>query len=206
MSESLSIKGVSVDAYVTDITGTVTQFIRATGLTAADVVLLDARETAAALVAGYQTVDVGGAVVGGDATGLANDATAYTATITVDGVDKAISVVGSAAQTYTDLLTEIGTDLGATATIEISGGDLLVTSATTDNDSKVVITDVDLFATLTTFVALGSSVDGNLETDLMGQTHTGTGRNAWTVYSGLVETYDSASDDVVRPLNKCVDL
>ena len=65
--------------------------------------------------AGYQTATFSVAKAGGDSTGLANDATTYTTTITVDGVAKSISVVGSAAQTFTDLLAEINTDLGASA-------------------------------------------------------------------------------------------
>ncbi|MGZ8924625.1 MAG: beta strand repeat-containing protein [Nitrososphaeraceae archaeon] len=118
----------------------------------------------AADTAGYQTVNVGGAKVGGDATGLANDATTYTASINVDGVAKAISVVGSAAQTFTDLLTEINTDLAAAATITIEAGNLKVTSATTGGASSVAITDTDLFATLTGYVAIPAAVAGTSTT------------------------------------------
>jgi len=95
-------------------------------------------------------VDVGGAKSGASATGLANDATAYTATAIIDGVTRAISVTGSAAQTYTNLLTELNTDCtGGTWTI--SGGNLLLTSSTTTASSNLVVTDTTLFAALTGF-------------------------------------------------------
>lgn len=115
---------------------------------------------APATTAGHQTVNVGGAKVGTDPTGLANDATAYTASISVDGTPHAISVVGSAAQTYTTLLAEINTDLGAAATATLSGGNILVTSATTGLLSSVAITDTTLFSTLTGYVAILAAVAG----------------------------------------------
>jgi hypothetical protein len=185
----------SIPAYVTSITGTATTFVRVAAVAPGDVALFDARETAAAAVAGYQVVDCG-AVVGGDATGLANDATAYTATITVDGVGKSISVVGSAAQTYTTLIAEIDTDLAAAATTAIVAGTLVITSATTGNDSLVTITDVDLFATLTEFVAIATAVQGDLATDMLTQTLVNNA-NMYDAYKGAIETYDTASDRVL---------
>lgn len=110
--------------------------------------------------AGHQIVDVGGTKLGTDPTGLANDATVYTATITVDTVPISVSIIGSAAQTYTDLLTEINTDLGAAATASLSNGNILVTSATTSSSSSVDIVDVDLFGTLTGYVAILTAVPG----------------------------------------------
>lgn len=84
----------------------------------------------------------------------------YTATITVDGVAKAISIQGSAAQTFTTLVSQINTDLGASATAALVGGSIVVTSATTGVASKVVFTDVDLFRSVTGFHGFAHPVDG----------------------------------------------
>lgn len=110
--------------------------------------------------AGYQAATFTVAKAGGDATGLTNDATTYTTTITVDGVAKAISVVGSAAQTFTTLLAEINTDLGASATAAIVGGNIRVTSATTGSSSTVLMVTGTLFPALTNFTAITGSVAG----------------------------------------------
>ena len=112
---------------------------------------------------GYQVVDVGGAVAGSDATGLANDATVYTASVVVDGVTKPIAVTGSTAQTYTTLLSELNTDLGASATAALVGGNVRITSATTGPTSTIAITDTDLFSTLTDYVAIDAAVVGTDE-------------------------------------------
>jgi hypothetical protein len=86
------------------------------------------------------------------ATGLANNATTYTCTITVDGIAKSISVVGSAAQTMSTLISEINTDLAASATatwVATGNGFIKITSATTGASSTVAISDTNLFSTLT---------------------------------------------------------
>ena len=112
-------------------------------------------------IAGSQVIGVGGAKNGASATGLANDGTAYTMTVVVNGVTKNISVVGSAAQTYTTLLAEINTDLGASATAAIASGNLKITSATTGVGSTVAITDGTLCAALTSFTAIASATAGS---------------------------------------------
>lgn len=106
---------------------------------------------------GYQDVFCWPAFIDGTyATGLADDATIYTATITVDGVIKNISVVGSSAQTIAELLNEINTDLEGTAVaslvnVSIGNGscDIRIVSATTGNTSTVEVVDGTLFASLT---------------------------------------------------------
>ena len=138
------------------------------------------------------------ATVGGtNPTGLANDATNYTASITVDGVPYAIQITGSAAQTFTDLLTELNTDLGGVATaavgdgvtatngIVLPNGNLGIVSGTTGIASTVVITDVDLFSTLNGFVALLTPVVGlppNMSLQVFGN---GYDQPATGVYLGL---------------------
>ena len=97
-------------------------------------------------------------------TGLADDSTLYTASVTVDGVPKVVDIVGSAAQTFADLLTEINADLAplvdAAETKIDDDGNIVVTSVTTGASSTVVITDVDLFSSLPWFVSLDVPVAG----------------------------------------------
>jgi hypothetical protein len=105
---------------------------------------------------GGQIVDVGDDKFAATATGLANDATVYTATISVDGGGaQAIAVTGSSAQTYATLLTELAADT-AGATWTLAGGNLLATSATQGGASAISIVDTDLFSTLTGFISLSS--------------------------------------------------
>ncbi len=115
-------------------------------------------------VAGYQNVLFSAVKIGANASGLTNDGTAYTASVLVDGVAKPISVVGSAAQTFTTVLSEINTDLGASGAVTINAdGGLVVTSATTGIASSVVITDGvthPLFGTLTNYASLAAPQHG----------------------------------------------
>lgn len=115
--------------------------------------------------AGSQQVELTQRVAGGTATGLANDATVYTATIVVDGATVNISVAGSAAQTYTTLLSEINTDLGSAATAALGSNvnAIVVTSATTGLLSTVSITDGTsnpLFGSLTLYSQIDPAVHG----------------------------------------------
>lgn len=108
-------------------------------------------------------------------TGLANDTTAYTASISVDGVANSISVVGSAAQTMSTLIDEINADLtNATASWDsTSYGYIKITSDTSGDqcaDSSISITDTDLFATLTNINAsVETAVSGISNKDYPGQ-------------------------------------
>lgn len=114
----------------------------------------------AAATAGYQSIAWTG-LVGSNATGLTNNATAYTATITIDGVAVPVSVVGSAAQTFTTLIAEINTDITGKGTASIvSSTELRVTSATTGATSTVSIVDGTLFAALTGAGAIAPAVAG----------------------------------------------
>lgn len=113
--------------------------------------------------AGYQDVIFGVAKAGGDPTGLANDATVYTASVTVDGVAHPIAVTGSIAQTFTTLLNEINTDLTGFATASLVGGNIRITDTFTGIPvSSVAITDTDLFSTLTNYSSIGTAVNGGL--------------------------------------------
>lgn len=122
--------------------------------------------------AGLQTVNVGGAIIGATATGLANDATVYVMDVVVDGVVNPVSIIGSAAQTYTNLVTEINADLTG-ATSSVSTGDLVITSSATPtfvgDDSSINIVDgvdsntsstLPLLRSLTDFVGLQDPISG----------------------------------------------
>ena len=112
-------------------------------------------------IQGKQTLNFGGLALGASATGLANDATAYTMTVTVDGVAIPVSVVGSAAQTFTTLVAEINTDLGASATAAIVAGNIVITSASYGTLSTVTTVDGTLLATTTGFVSISAQVNGS---------------------------------------------
>lgn len=109
---------------------------------------------------GTQVVDLSGTRTAGFLTGLANDATLYTASVNVDGSGaQAISIMGSAAQTYAQLLTELQADTtGALWSIE--GGNIVCRSNSYSTTSTIAIIDVDLFAALTRFVAISAAVPG----------------------------------------------
>ena len=112
--------------------------------------------------AGTQVVDLGGAVVGTDATGLVNDTTTYDVEIQFDGTPTYVSVNGQDAQTYDDLITEIQTDLDLTSVgpIALVDGNLTITSSTLGSSSTVNVVPTTLFNSLTQFVGFATPVDG----------------------------------------------
>ena len=122
-------------------------------LTYVDVMFNNNSEPALLLesTAGFATVTFGPLPAGSaTATGLANDGTLYTASIDVDapGAPVAVSIAGSAAQTFATLITELNADLGAAATAALVGDSIVITSASTGNASTVVVTDGNLFSSV----------------------------------------------------------
>lgn len=113
---------------------------------------------------GYQVVDVGSNKTTASATGLANDATEYTATIAVDGgTAQALTIVGSTAQTYATLLSQIAsqvTGLASGTAALTNNGDLYIISNSFGTSSSISITDTDLFSTLTDYAAINTAVAG----------------------------------------------
>ena len=90
-------------------------------------------------------------------------AATYTASINVDGVDKAISVTALGSDTISTILSEINTDLAASAVASLTDrGDIIVTSATSGSTSTVIITDTDLFSSIliASYQGLNSPLDG----------------------------------------------
>jgi len=108
-------------------------------------------------------------------TGLTNDSTAYTASISVDGTTNSISVTGSDAQTLSTLIDEINSDLsGATASWDTTGnGYIKITSNSSGeetSESSIAITDTDLFSSLTNINAsVETAVTGVSNKDYPGQ-------------------------------------
>ncbi|MGZ8924302.1 MAG: hypothetical protein ACXW2E_00330 [Nitrososphaeraceae archaeon] len=96
---------------------------------------------------GHQDINFSSNITNTTNTNL-NSVTLYTATITVDGVAKAISVLGSTAATFGTLIDQINTDLEGTAlaTLDSPNSRIRVTSAITGNTSSVAITAGSLFA------------------------------------------------------------
>jgi hypothetical protein len=88
--------------------------------------------------------------------------TTYTATINIDGTNYPISVDATNAQTYTQLLAELNTDLAGAATALLIAGNIRVTSASIGQSSTVLITPGTLFADpdLTDFDAILTAVPG----------------------------------------------
>lgn len=123
-----------------------------------------ARGTAASaggdLFAALELADTTVATLNAAVDGTDTVVTTYTATIVVDGVTKNISVAGGAAQTVTTLLSEINTDLGASATAALVSGSIKVTSATVGSTSTVAITDGTLFAALTGTATIETATAG----------------------------------------------
>ena len=92
-------------------------------------------------------------------TGL--ESTTYTATIVVDGVKTDVSILGSAAQSYNNLISQINADLGASATAAIINGNIKITSSSTGSTSSVQVIDGNLFTSLTVFDSFSTPVVGS---------------------------------------------
>ena len=119
----------------------------------------------AAATAGIVTIDLGTAKVGGAASGLSQLITGknrhtYSAHVIIDGsIVKSVSFQGVAGTTITNVITELNVDLGASATAALTGGDIVITSATTGKNSSVRIIDLGLFRALTGYTSI-VSIDG----------------------------------------------
>lgn len=103
---------------------------------------------------GYQEVGFGTQKLAGDATGLLNDATTYTCVVNVDSITIPISIVGSSAQTFATLLTQLNADLETAATASLVNGHIRITSSTLGYNSTVEIIDTlpnPLFNSITQF-------------------------------------------------------
>jgi hypothetical protein len=86
--------------------------------------------------------------------------TPYTFDVVIDGTLHVVSVLGSAAQTYTTLLSEINADL-VTATATLVGNNIRITSPSISSLSTVAITDGTLLQALTAYGSILPAVVGN---------------------------------------------
>ena len=111
---------------------------------------------------GTQVIDLGGAKVGTDATGYANDTTMYSLEVQADGVSSYLSIAGEDAQTIDTLITAINADADflAIAVAELDSGNIKISSLTYGNTSTVNIITGSLVTSLTGFVELSTAVDG----------------------------------------------
>lgn len=117
--------------------------------------------TPAATTSGFQVVGFDGGLTSGTLpTGLPNNGTIFTATVAVNGSPKAISFAGGLAQTVTTLLVQINAALGSSAVAALVGGNIKITSNATGSNSTVVITDGNLFSSITGFNAMLLPVGG----------------------------------------------
>lgn len=74
------------------------------------------------------------------ATSLLNDSTTYSATVVVDGTTFEVNVIGSTAQTFSQLLAILNSQIGG-GIVSIQAGGLVVTSATIGSTSSVEVFD-----------------------------------------------------------------
>jgi len=113
---------------------------------------------------GTQEVNIGGAggfPSGAGASGLANNATVYTAAIVVDGgSSQPIAITGSTAQTHATLIDELNADTTGAVWSITAGSDLIATSDSTGVASSIAITDTDLFLTVNNFVSVDAATAG----------------------------------------------
>lgn len=87
--------------------------------------------------------------IGTDSTGLANDATVYTASCEISGGGaQPISIVGSSSQTIDDLVTELNSDITDGIATFTDGDDYIRISVTTLGNSTITFTDTDLVTNL----------------------------------------------------------
>lgn len=87
--------------------------------------------------------------------------TIYTATVAVDGgAPQLVSVDGGLAQTYDDLLTEISADLTGAYAVLI-GGNIHIISNSVGLTSTIAIVNINLFSSLTGFIAIDPAVPGS---------------------------------------------
>lgn len=121
-------------------------------ITAAPVcVATDVSGTLTAFNNTYVNILLGSSKLTSSSTGLANDATVYTASISITGgAPISISITGNTAQTISDLVTQINNDIVASNGLATftSGDDYIRISVTTVGASTITFTDTDLVSSL----------------------------------------------------------
>ncbi len=127
---------------------------------------------------------------------IAGTTTVYTAQVTVDAGLQFLSLSGNAAQTFTDLLTELALDT-SNATWTLAGAGLTCTSDSTGVASTIAIVDTDLFAALTGFSSIVGAVAGTTTIYTATIAVNGGGGQAISVTGESAQTYT----DLITELN-----
>jgi len=110
---------------------------------------------------GFWTVDFGGTLTTGTATGLANQACAkYLIKVSVDfGEQQLITVSGSAGQLVSGVISQINAQIvGATA--GVINGNIVIASLSEGNQSNVVVATDSAFGCINGFLNIGAGVQG----------------------------------------------
>lgn len=152
--------------------------------------------------AGYQTVNYNGTIIGSNPTGLANNATVYSATVAVDGgAPIALNITGSTAQTFTALVNQINIVLGVNATATIIGGNIRITSATTGLASSISIVDTNLFSSTTGFVAILAAVAGGPDNKIINLADATNPHDALNLETGDIRYVNVTGDTMTGALD-----
>lgn len=169
-----------IEVYKTDVTGTVTSYIRESALTAKELAAVDLASTKVgySTIAAQDETNFDGA---GDNGSVADDGTGYSvadvitmsdgSTVTVDAVNA--GAVTEFTITTASVATTRGENSGATLTqtsVDPAGGTGFSLTLGVDNEAYF-------------------DIEGQLATE----TYALTGQNSWDHFKGYVETYDSAS-------------
>lgn len=110
---------------------------------------------------GYQIASFGGSITAStNPAGLASQV--YTATAVINGTSYPISVNGATIHTFADVVTAIQNALGSGVVVSIVGGNIQILSTIVGTSSTVLITDTNLFRSLTGFVSLLIPTNGVL--------------------------------------------
>jgi len=100
------------------------------------------------------------------ASAVVGTAPVYTATINVNGTSKAISIAGASAQTFTALVSELNTDIGAqgTAVLDVPNKQIKVRSLSTGPTATINITAGTLLPALANYTSLSPVQVGGIPT------------------------------------------
>lgn len=139
----------------------------------------------ATATAGKATINIGGAHIAADASGL-TATRQYTANVYIDKAHLVTAkFTGAAGNTIQHVIDEINTDLGSFATAALVGGNIVITSATTGLASTVAINDVDLFRSVAGFVAVTSQAGAVDLTDVFKTVRSANGTALWNKFDVL---------------------
>lgn len=115
---------------------------------------------------GYQEVFFVGAISESTLTGLSNDSTVYTVTITVNGTPQGLSIQGQNIQTFGDLVAQLSLELGSDVVVElVSIGvntAIKLTTALSGETFSVTISDDNLFSEISSYLETSDPISGTI--------------------------------------------